>query len=108
MAQIATTKTNSLTGISSQAKALIEKFEETLSNNLKEDKFVSEYNSIDDILIKKYKLNDLDNMDFPDFSKKTEFITKGVRGSISKAEGKILTYKEAEEIIEKGLNEEMP
>jgi hypothetical protein len=108
MAQLATAQVNPITGISTQAKALIEKFEAILSNNLKADKFVSAYNSIDDILIKKYKLTDIDNMDFPDFSNKTEFITKAVRGNISKAEGKILTYKEGEEIIEKGLNDEMP
>jgi len=108
MAPLASAHDKPITGISMQAKALIEKFELTLSNNLKTDKFVSDYNSIDDILIKKYKLTDIDNMDFPDFSNKTEFITKGVRGNISKAEGKILTYKEGEEIIEKGLTIELP
>ena len=95
-------------GISSQAKALIQRFEEAVSNNLKAEKFASPYNSIDDILSKKYKLSNLDNMDFPDFGHKSEFITKSVRGNISKAEGKILTYKEADEIIEKGLNEDLP
>jgi hypothetical protein len=100
--------TSSTAGIDAQAKALIEQFETTLSNSLKEDVFASTYSSIDDILIRKFHLSDIDRMDFPDFSHKTEFIPKGVRGNIQKAEGKILTYKEADDIVDMGLNEEMP
>jgi hypothetical protein len=98
----------SIPGINTQAKELIEKFEANLLSNLKADLFNSTYQSIDDILVQKYHLTDITNMDFPDFSTKTEFIPKGVRGNIQKAEGKILTYQEADEIVGKGLNEEMP
>jgi hypothetical protein len=99
---------SSKAGINAQAKDLIEQFAATLSNKLRADVFATTYSSIDDILIQKFHLSDIDKMDFPDFSRKTEFIPKGVRGNIQKAEGKILTYKEADDIVGKGLNEEMP
>jgi hypothetical protein len=97
-----------VTGITDQSKALIARFEASLASKLKAKMFSSEYNSLDEILTKKYNLSDLVNMDFPDFQNKTEFIVKAVRGNIAKAEGKILSYAEGETIIEKGLNTEMP
>jgi len=97
-----------LKSISPAANALIEKFENTVTENLKSDKFARLYDSFEDILERKYHLKNLDEMDFPDFKNKTEFIVKGVRGNISKAEGKLLTYKEANEIIETGLNIVLP
>lgn len=99
---------SSVAGIDARAKKLIEQFETTLSNKLKEGAFASTYNSIDDILIRKFHLSDIDKMDFPDFFQKTAFISKGVRGNLQKAEGKILTYKEANDRVGKSLNEEMP
>lgn len=95
-------------GISEAAKTLIEKFENRLLLSLKTDRFRGSYKSIDDILAVKYKLRDIENMDFPRFEKKSEFITRSVRGNIQKAEGKILTYQEADEIVHKALNEELP
>ncbi len=95
-------------GLNDQARALIDQFEANLLSNLQANFFASTYSSLDDILINKYHLSGIDKMDFPDFSHKTEFISKGVRGNIQKAEGKILTYKEAEEIMYKGIQEEMP
>lgn len=100
--------TSSVSGINDRAKELIDRFEKDLLNNLQAEKFTSPYSSIDDILIHKYHLTDIDTMDFPDLSAKTEFIAKGVRGNIQKAEGNILTYEEAAAMVDKSLNEEMP
>ena len=101
-----TTSHSSIKEISFEAKNLIKNFEEKLYERLKAAKIVDSYTSIDDILSSKYKVTDLEKI--PGFENKTEFITKGVRGNVSKAEGKILTYKEADELIEKAANEELP
>ncbi|MEP6948311.1 MAG: hypothetical protein ABI863_03505 [Ginsengibacter sp.] len=92
--------------ISAGAKELIKNFEEKLYERLKALKSARSYGSLDDILVSKYRLTNLEKI--PGFENKTEFITKGVRGNISKAEGKILTYKEADELIQKAANEELP
>ena len=98
----------SLSDISAAAQALIDKFENALSSNLKQQRFISPYRSIDDILIRKYHLSSLDKIDFPDLTGKTEFITHSIRGNLSKAEGKILTYEEANDIVDKALTEALP
>jgi hypothetical protein len=100
------TGTGSIKEISSAVKELIKGFEEKLSARLRASKFTSSYTSLDDILISKYKVRDLERI--PGFENKTEFITKGVRGNIKKAEGKILTYRDADELIQKAVDEELP
>ena len=91
-----------------EAQKLVEVFEKKLQQNLQTDKFMSSYNSLDDILVTKYHLRNIENIDSPDYRNKTEFITKNVRGNLQKAEGNILSYKEAEGIVEKAIDEELP
>jgi len=100
------TVNNSIKEISSAAKELIKNFEEKLYERLRDSKFISSYASLDDILRSKYRVRDLERI--PGLENKTEFITKGVRGNIKKAEGKILTYQEADALIQKAVNEELP
>ncbi len=95
-------------GVSSDAQELINKFEKKLKETLLSKKFQSPYHSIDDILVKKYHLKDIEKIESPDFRCKTEFISKGVRGNLQKAEGNVLSYLEGESIINKALSEELP
>lgn len=101
-------KKTSIVGVSSDARYLIEEFERKLKDNLSSEKFRVPYSSIDDILTKKYHLENIETIEAPDFACKTEFLSKGVRGNLQKAEGNVLTYSEGESIINKGLTEELP
>lgn len=101
-------KKPSIVSLSKSAKDLIEKFESKLKENLLSDKFKSSYNSIDDILIKKYHLSDIGNLDLPDYRKKTEFISKGVRGNVQKSNGNVLSYADGEKLIEEAIKEDIP
>jgi hypothetical protein len=94
--------------IKAEAKSLIEDFEKDLHDRLSSDMFKSTYQSIDDILITKYNLRNIDRIETPNYADKTEFITKGVRGNVQKANGNILTYNEAESIILDATEEELP
>lgn len=98
-----------LLGISPDAKALIANFESTLTQNLKalQVKFPNHYDSIEDLLRRKYNLQDVDKMNFPDFSNKTEFIICAPSGKISTMSN-VLTYSEADKIIEAGLYAPFP
>ncbi len=90
-----------------QANSLVQKFKEKLATSIQKVISESPYKSIDDVLEKKYNLTNIESMDFPSFKEKTEFITKSVRGNIQKADGNILSYPEAEKLIENALNEEL-
>ncbi|MBO9572980.1 MAG: hypothetical protein J7497_12360 [Chitinophagaceae bacterium] len=98
----------SLTEITDDARSLIDRFNSAVKQNLQQKKFLNPYTSIDDILILKYNLKDIDKLDFPDYCLKTGFITTSIRGNLSKADGRILTYSEARQIIDKAFTEVLP
>jgi hypothetical protein len=99
---------NQPAGLNDDAKRLIEKFENELQQKLNIETFRSTYSSIDDILETKYKLKNIDDIEAPNYACKTEFITKGVRGNLQKANGNVLTYEDADDIIEDAIDEELP
>lgn len=94
--------------LSDEAKGLIRKYEKGLKERLLADKFKPRYSSVNDILIKKFHLTDVENLEFPDFRNKTDFITEGVRGNIQKSDGNILGYEEGDKLIEEAINLEIP
>ena len=94
--------------LQSDIENMIAKFEKKLSTNLDSLKFKDKYNSIDDILEKKFNIENIDEKEFPDFKDKLEFVVTAVRGNIQKAKGNILSYTEADKIIETALTEELP
>jgi hypothetical protein len=100
-------KNLAIVSLSDNARELIEKYKEGLKERLLSDKFKSNYATIDDILTQKYHL-DIDQLKVPSYENKTEFIVKGVRGNVQKANGNILTYREAEDIISDAVEEELP
>ena len=95
-------------GNRSEVKTLIEEFEKALREKLSSEQFKNPYTSIDDILKRKYNVQDVDNIIEPDYKNKTEFISKGVRGNFQKANGNVLSYGEAECIISDAIEEELP
>jgi hypothetical protein len=94
--------------LSDDAKELIEKFEKGLKDRLLSDKFKPKYSSVDDILVKKFHLTDIENLDFPDYKDKTEFISNGVRGNLQKIDGNVLNYFDGEVIINEAINTDIP
>ncbi|MES2328139.1 MAG: hypothetical protein V4539_00965 [Bacteroidota bacterium] len=101
-------KEETTSGISAGTRTLMDKLEQARTVKLAQADFMGKYNSIDDVLEKKYHLSNIESMDFPDLSRKTEFIVRGVRGNLSKAEGKVLTYSDADRIVEKGMEADLP
>jgi hypothetical protein len=101
-------KNPAIVSLSDDARELIKKFEKELKERLLSDKFKSKYSSVDDILIKKFHLTDIKNLDFPDYSNKTEFITNGVRGNLQKIDGNVLNYSDGEVIINEAININIP
>lgn len=101
-------KKPAIVGLSEDAKGLIERFERNLKHRLLDEKFRPKYSSIKDILIKKFHLSDLDNLDFPDYKEKSLFITNGVRGNLQKIDGNVLSYSDGEDIINEAINIKIP
>jgi hypothetical protein len=99
---------NPVVGLSDNAKKLINEFEAKLKGKLLASHSQPIYTSVDDILVRKYHLKDIDNLDFPDYRYKTEFITKGVRGNLQKSEGNVLNYEEGEKIIKEAMEVNIP
>ncbi|MBP6904573.1 MAG: hypothetical protein KBB91_00765 [Candidatus Pacebacteria bacterium] len=62
------------------------------------------YSSIDDILVRKYGIKNIASADFPDWRNKTIYLDK--RGN--DISGTVLSYAEADRIIEAGLYEPLP
>ena len=63
----------------------------------------SGYSSIDELLMEKYGHTDVSKMDFPDLRNKTIAVDK--RG---RTIGKILSYPQAEKMVQKFLNMPLP
>ena len=62
------------------------------------------YNSVTEVLENKYGKQNVDQMDFPDFRNKTVFLDK--KGNdISDS---VLTYAQADSIIDDAINTEIP
>ncbi len=97
-----------LFSLSDSAKKLIENYDIGLKERLSSEKFRPVYSTIDDILINKYHLENIDKIEPPDLSDKSEFLHDDVRGNFQKASGNILNYRQADLIVFNAINKELP